>query len=124
MKNKYIGKTKVKKLGIIMALVMSVLVLSILFPGVRVDNILSIISFVANLVFIFALFIPPLYNSEKKSKIYLYLFIIFALVSLFNEGIILNEGSNNTGWFLYDLFIKVFSFIVIKISLSKKPFSK
>ena len=123
-KTKYIGKTKVKKLGVIMGFVMGILLFFILSQSIWINNALSIISFIANLIFIFGLFVPWLYNSKQKSKIYLILFIIFALVSLFNEGVLLNEGSNNMNGFLYDLFIKVFSFIVIKLTLVKRPFSK
>ncbi|MFH1727351.1 MAG: hypothetical protein ABIA04_02890 [Pseudomonadota bacterium] len=65
-----------------------------------------------DVIFLFGLF-TRWTDSDKKRKYYKIIFVIFALVSLFNEGILKNEGGGNWGNFGLDLLVKILSGIVI-----------
>src|SRR3989338_7402689 len=65
-----------------------------------------------DIAFLFGLF-TTLTNSAKKRKYYKTAFVIMALISLFNEGIIKNAGGGNWVNFGLDLLVKLLSIIVI-----------
>ena len=65
-----------------------------------------------DLAFLFGIF-TPLVNSDKKKKYYKIAFVMLAILSLVNEGIVKNYGGDNWANFGFDFLMKLLSGIII-----------